>query len=167
MRISIFVFLILSAVLLAGFYGALFDQITYTVSNEFFTKMRFHQHGVKGNVNERWEVAKIGFENTWKVGLILGTFLSLGGLLQSSNRKMLAVTMQSIVISMVTGFLFGIIALLFAHPSIEIASEMNIENKDAFNKVLSMNNYSYVGGIIGMFLGLGWQVLHTRLHRKN
>ena len=167
MRIAIFVFLILSAILLAGIYGALFDQITYSVSNEFFTKMRFTQHRVEGDVNNRWEVAKIGFENTWKVGLMLGTFLSLGGLLHSSNRKMLTVTMQSIAIAMLTGFLFGIIALLFAHPTTEIASEMNIENKEAFNKVLSMNNYSYVGGIIGMFLGLGWQVLHTRLHRKN
>ncbi len=167
MRTGIFILLILAAILLASLYGAVYEQITYSVSNEFFTKMRFQKYGIENATNERWEAAIIGIKNTWGVGLALGIFLSLSGLLHSDNKKMILVTAQSFLIALFTSFIFGMIALLFSQPSIDVVTEINVENKAAFNKVLSMNNYSYVGAVIGMFIGLGWQVFKTHRSKKN
>ncbi len=61
-RIVIVLSLILSAALIGGLYGALYDQFTYSVSSEFFTKMRFTYFGVTDDTFTRWEVAKIGFQ---------------------------------------------------------------------------------------------------------
>jgi hypothetical protein len=154
------------AVLLGGFYGALYDQITYAISPEFFTKMRFAQYNIEHTANVRWEVAKIGFYHTWSVGFGLGLFLALAGLLHSETKKMFYTTIQAFLITLGTGFLFSLIAYLFSSPTIDISSEINVTDKAAFNKVLNMNNYGYVGGVIGMFVGLGWQVLRTRRRLK-
>ncbi len=164
MRIVLVFLLIGLAVVLAGLYGALYDQFTYAVSNEFFTKMRFAQEGIEGTTNTRWEVAKIGFVNTWHVGLGLGVFLTLAGLLHSDNRKMVRTTIQAFFMAVGMGFIFGLIAFFFVSSKENVAT--GIVDAQAFNKVLSMNNYSYVGSIIGMFLGLGWQILQTRLNKK-
>ncbi len=148
MRIVLIILLIGIATLAGGLYGALFDQITYTISPEFFTKMRFPQYEITGDVNERWEAAKMGFRNAWGVGLGLGCFLSVAGLLHSDNKKMFWSTLKSFGIALFLSFFFGMIAFLFVEP--------------VMDKIISMNNYSYVGGTIGMFLGLGWQVLNNR-----
>jgi MFS family permease len=165
-RIAVFILLVFLATILGGIYGSLYDQITYSVNSEFFTKMRFPQNGFENVTHERWVTAQIGFINTWRVGCILGICLALAGLLHTTNKKMFWVTLQSFAITIFTGFLFGMIALLFAQPAVDIDNEINVIDKLAFNKVLSMNNYSYVGGIIGMFLGLAWQVINTRGKRK-
>ncbi len=163
MRIALVFLLVVLAMLIAGLYGALYDQITYSVSSEFFT-MRFSREGISAGASVRWEVAKMGFINTWSVGLGLGVFLSLTGLLHADNKKMFYTTLQTFFITLGTGFLLGMLALLLADSTENVASE--ITDKKAFSKVLSMNNYSYVGGVIGMFLGVGWHILKTRLNRK-
>ncbi|HVD97624.1 MAG TPA: hypothetical protein VNB90_05415 [Cytophagaceae bacterium] len=163
MRILLVLLSILLAIMIAGVYGALYDQITFSISNEFFTQMRFARLGiVEGDVNTRWEVAKIGFVNTWSVGLVLGSILSLIGLLHADNKKMFYTTLQAFLIALGTGFLLGMIAYFFSAPSENVSEGVNIVDQKAFNKVLSMNNYSYNGAIIGMFIGIGWQVYRTR-----
>jgi hypothetical protein len=155
------------ATIISGLYGALYDQITYSVSSEFFTKMRFPQPYIEGSLNERWEVAKIGFKNTWTVGLALGFFLSLtGGLLHADNKKMFYTSIKCFFLAMFVAFFFGMLAFLFCETPVDITIENNVVDKAAFNKVTCMNNYSYVGGVIGMFLGIGWQVLNTRRKEK-
>lgn len=166
MRIGIFILLVISAILLSSIYGALYEQITFSVSSEFFTKMRFQKYGIIDSTNERWDAAIIGIKNTWGVGFGLGILLSLAGLLHTSNKKMIIATVQSFLIALFTSFLFCLLAFFFSEPAADIALEINVENKAAFNKVLSMNNYSYVGAVIGMFIGLGWQVYATHRSKK-
>lgn len=165
MRILIIVSLVALAALIAGLYGAFYDQITYSISNEFFTK-RFEQEGINGTIDARWEVARIGFIKTWPVGCWLGLFLALAGLLHEDNRKMFYVTVQAFFIALATGFFFGMIGFFVGASSVDVVTETSVANKKAFDKVLTMNNYSYIGGIIGMFLGLGWQVLKARRQKK-
>jgi len=167
-RIVIVISLILVAGFIGGLYGALYDQFTYSVSNEFFTKMRFTYFGVADGTFTRWEVAKIGFRSTWSEGLILGIFLTLAGLLHQDNKRLIIVTLQSFGIALFIGFIFGLSAYLFAGNSEMEVGELssNIIDKQAYQRVSKMNNYSHVGGVIGMFIGLGWQVFHTRKHSR-
>src|SRR4051812_43372696 len=63
--------------LIAGAYGILHDQVTYTLSEEYFTKFKAVQF--------RWAdlgwprrvfVSEVGFLATWWVGFIAGWFLA-------------------------------------------------------------------------------------------
>jgi len=47
-KFFVFVFLVLFAILLSGLYGIIHDQISYTVSPEYFTKFKFQQFGLDG-----------------------------------------------------------------------------------------------------------------------
>ncbi|MGB0763409.1 MAG: hypothetical protein ACPGO0_05625, partial [Acidimicrobiales bacterium] len=57
--------------LIAGLYGIIHDQITYTISPEYFTKLKFYQFEyVDFGLPNRAFVLFIGFLATWWVGFI-------------------------------------------------------------------------------------------------
>jgi hypothetical protein len=45
--------LFLIACLLSGAYGAIHNQVSYTVSPEYFTKFKFVQFGIEPAISER------------------------------------------------------------------------------------------------------------------
>lgn len=64
------------AVVVAGIYGIVHDQITYTISPEYFTKLKFDQfHYADIGLSDRVFVAAIGFLATWWVGFFCAWFL--------------------------------------------------------------------------------------------
>lgn len=63
--------------LAAGLFGILHDQITFTISPEYFTRMKFGQFaGTDLGLPPRLRVALIGFLGSWWLGLIGGWFLA-------------------------------------------------------------------------------------------
>jgi len=162
-KLIIFLFLLVVGTLLAGVYGALYDQVTYSISPEFFIKMRFTSLNVAEPTNIRWEVAKIGFQNAWRVGFLLGLVLSLTSFIHPSLKNRIKFTLQGFGISLFLGLIFAFLAYLFVESSV-LTDPLtpSILDKQAYRKVELMNNYSHVGAIIGMFLGIGWQILKTR-----
>ena len=63
--------------LIAGGYGVLHDQITYTLSEEYFTKFKAEQFAwADFGWPRRIYVSEIGFLATWWVGLVAGWFLA-------------------------------------------------------------------------------------------
>src|SRR5690242_10176342 len=63
--------------IVAGVYGMLHDQITYTISPEYFTKLKFDQFAyAEFGFSERVFVAEIGFLATWWVGFFSAWFLA-------------------------------------------------------------------------------------------
>jgi hypothetical protein len=69
--------LALAGALIAGAFGILHDQITFTISPEYFTRMKFDQFRTADfGFPQRIFVAEIGFLATWWVGLIAGWFLA-------------------------------------------------------------------------------------------
>jgi hypothetical protein len=66
----------LAGALIAGTYGALHDQITFRISPEYFTKLKFAQFQyARFHFSDPVFVSVIGFLATWWVGLIAGWFL--------------------------------------------------------------------------------------------
>src|SRR5208283_2263623 len=63
--------------LIAGLYGVVHDQITYSISPEYFTRLKFFQfHYADVGLPPRYFVAEIGFLATWWVGFVAGWFLA-------------------------------------------------------------------------------------------
>lgn len=67
----------LQGVCVAGVYGILHDQVTYTISPEYFTAFKAEQFRYMDfGWPERVYAGQIGFMATWWVGLIVGWFLA-------------------------------------------------------------------------------------------
>ncbi|MCU0428961.1 MAG: hypothetical protein MUF42_03235 [Cytophagaceae bacterium] len=153
---------ILLAPLLGGLYGALFDQFTFFISPDFFIKVR----GVsEQSPSLRWEVAQSGFSNTWTIGLILGTVLGLVGLFHDGLSKQWKVTLQSFLISLFLATVFAVLGFWIPLQASGLRYP-DIGDQEAFRKVVQMNNFAKIGGVIGMLAGIGWHVWKFRSERK-
>src|SRR5438105_3464978 len=71
---------------LAGFYGAIHDQLSYTISPEYFTKMKFIQFSYADfGWPQRVFASEVGFLASWWVGGIGGWILARFGLDELPN----------------------------------------------------------------------------------
>jgi len=158
----------LIAAILAGIYGIIHDHITYAISPEYYTKFKFIQFDLVNKKDERIVhprifVTVVGFLATWWFGLILGFILGLYNLVQSTWQKMIFISFKSILISILVSFLIGIMGLLFGFLFLSNQPKSSFEGwfipKDLQNfgdyiAVGSMHNFGYLGGIIGLIVGI-------------
>jgi len=167
MRIFTLLLLIFLASLIGGVYGALYDQLTYTISPEFFSKFRFERFNIDPDMNERVGAALVGFRNTWKTGMILGAVLAFAGLINTDHKRMFRYTSRAFFMTLAIAFIAGLIgwpinaSTMQADPS----AELNIIDKAAFKTVVNMNNFSYAGGVIGMFVGIFYQLYSHKRYK--
>ena len=101
--------LLLLGCLLAGCYGMMHNQISYTVSPEYFTKFKFRQFGIAPTLNERTGAAIVGWQASWWMGIAIGLFVIPAGMMIDSV---------------------------------------------SFLRAGTMHNFSYLGGLLGIFTGL-------------
>jgi hypothetical protein len=163
--------------LIGGLYGIVHDQLTYTISPEYYTKFKFYQFGLMDTGNEaifpnpRLEVSIVGFMATWWMGIPIGLVLGLVGLIHSSWKIMLKVTMKAILIVVAVAFLTGLIGLAYGHfllskqPIQEFTNWYlpdNLIDFKNFIKVGSMHNFSYLGGLTGLIAGIVYSVKQKR-----
>lgn len=152
------VFIIVAAIVTASVFGILHDQITFTISPEYYTHFKFNQFGLDyyGN-NQRMLVGIVGIMATWWVGLILGTVFSLMSLFLKTPKEMIVKSMQTVLIALlitvitaIAGYLYGRFVLINSDTLMNI---YDIKDFESFVIVGSIHNYSYIGGGIGLFVG--------------
>jgi hypothetical protein len=163
------IIIIIIAALTGGIYGAIHDQLTYTISPEYYTKFKFIQfelvdEGPEAHLaNPRLWVAAVGALATWWMGVLSGFILGLVGLIHADWRIMLRVTLWAFMITMSIAFVIGIIGLIYgrlflANDPIESFSNWfipdNIVDFKNFITVGSMHNFSYAGGFVGLVAGI-------------
>jgi hypothetical protein len=158
MKFAVLLILIFFGPLIAGAYGALHDQLAYTVSPEFFTKFRFPIFNIAPDTNPRWGAAVVGFKNTWQVGLVLGGILSVAGMIQFTWQKSFKYSVHAFFIALSCAFVFSLIGLAIGGGEREISTSLNIVDQEHFLAVERMNNFSKMGGVIGMLLGLFYHI---------
>jgi hypothetical protein len=172
---NIFTFLLLVVIscLLGGLYGMLHDHLTYTISPEYYTKFKFLQFGFvdfgKEAIlpNPRIYVSIVGFLATWWMGLFIGGFLALVGFIHSERKRMFSVTLRAFLITMFIAFISGLVGLAYGHfvlanlPKEEFNNWYLPENLIDFKnfiKVGSMHNFSYLGGVVGLVVGMIYSI---------
>ncbi|MCU0874407.1 MAG: hypothetical protein MUE50_18895 [Pirellulaceae bacterium] len=63
--------------IVAGVYGILHDQVSYSISQEYFTRLKFLQFRYADfGWSQRVFVAEIGFLATWWVGFFAAWFIA-------------------------------------------------------------------------------------------
>ena len=118
-KLLILLLIVLISPIIGGSYGILHDQLTYTISPEYYTKFKFYQFGLMDVGNEaifphpRIQVSVVGFMATWWMGLPIGLILGLVGLKHLNHKQMFLVTMKAISITIVVTFITGLIGLTY------------------------------------------------------
>jgi hypothetical protein len=88
-RTGAFVLFLPAAVLAAGLFGMVHNQISYSVSAEYFTKFKFIQfHLLDPSIPERIRAAEVGFLASWWMGIPLGLLCGVAGFVQRSTALM-------------------------------------------------------------------------------
>ncbi|MEM6468772.1 MAG: hypothetical protein AAF802_04330 [Planctomycetota bacterium] len=153
--------LLLFACSLAGCYGMLHDQLSYTVGPEYFTKFKFPQFRVAHGTPPRLGAALVGWQATWWMGLAMGALLIFAGMLTRTNRQFVVVVLKSYLVALGTTLVVSLaslaMAFLLIHEAprnpLEIQGRL-IDDPVRFYRVAMMHNFSYLGGMIGTIAGL-------------
>lgn len=158
-KILVFVFLLVVAVVLASAYGVVHNQISFTVSPEYFTKYKFQQFGlVDSPLPERVRASIVGFEASWWMGPPIGLLVGVAGFLHRGHRRMLKVSLQSFVIVMAFTLIVGLFGLLCGYlVTGSIATEElsgwtpeDVVEPRRFVCAGFMHNSSYLGGALSV-----------------
>ena len=171
--------ILIIAPIIGGVYGILHDQITYSISNEYYTKFKFVQFGLQDwgicknigtpetpeikSSNPRLCVSIVGLLATWWVGMIIGALLGLISLIHRSGKQMFSITMKSFLLTIGIAFAFGIVGLIYgklflSHHSSNWYFPDNLIDKTNYLLVGSMHNFSYIGGLIGMIISIIYSI---------
>jgi hypothetical protein len=160
---------------IAGVYGIVHDQITFTLGYEYFTEFKFHQfHYLDQSQPERLLVAEIGFLATWWVGVFAGWFMGRSTLPRLPLKQSAQLSLQGVAFMMLTALVFAIIAYHMAPVTTEdsrmarwqgLLMPNDVIDAVAFVQVGYIHNASYLGGLVGLILvlvGLNRQARFTK-----
>jgi hypothetical protein len=146
--------------LLAGVYGIIHDQITYSISPEYFTRLKFSQfHYADFGFPPRVFVAEIGFLATWWVGFVAGWFVARIAVpafpprtaLCHASRAFLTILAFALTASII-GYLLGLLRRSNSDFSSweGFATKRGILDLPNFGRVAYIHNASYLGGLVGL-----------------
>jgi len=171
-KIGAFVILSVCGVIVASLYGALHNQLSYSVSAEYFTRFKFEQFSIPIALPERVGAGLVGIRASWWMGLPIGIILGLVGFIHKEADSMLKFTFQSFAVVAVVTFVVGLTGLLYGVlylsnlPLDEFADwyiPIGLNNVKAFISAGSMHNFSYLGGVVGLIVGIWWQIRSKKL----
>ncbi len=159
--------------LIAGSYGIVDDQITFTLGYEYFTEFKFHQfHYLDKSQPERLVVAEIGFLATWWVGFFAGWFMGRLTIPHLPLGIAARRSLKGVLVMLITAVVFASVAYAIAPKVAEdprmahwesLLTHGDVIDAVAFVRVAYIHNASYLGGLIGLIVALVW----LRLGRTN
>lgn len=154
---------LLVAVATAILYGALNDQITATISWEYFYYGKEIDKIIGPDVPPdvrplRWEAAKVGIKATWSVGLIFGVLLLLAnnpwrGWPRLRNRRLIRVLPVIVACAAGLGVVGGVLGCggAFTHLSADFEDMVRADvfRPRRFMCAWGVHLGGYVGGLVG------------------
>lgn len=167
-RAGLFAQYLLLAMVTAGLFGALHDQVSYTVSAEYFTRFKFIQFGMEhSSLPARLRVAEIGFLASWWMGIPIGLLAGSAGFLQRSPAQMRRALLWSL--PLIVGFTLAVALGGLAYGFLQTRDfdlaeyagwfiPENLEQPRRFLCAGYMHNAAYLGGALA--IPLAW-VFHA------
>jgi hypothetical protein len=172
-KVALLPLLLVLACLWAGLYGALHNQVSYTVSPEYFHKYKFIQFDIPEPLHGRVGAALVGWQASWWMGLFLGAPVLLVGLILPDGKTYFTHAVRAFAVVTATALLAGLAALAWASAAVTEATlppfafPAGVVDRVAFARAGVMHDFSYLGGALGVVTGVVYlAVARARLLRR-
>ncbi len=142
--------------LCAGLYGMVHNQVSYTVSPEYFHAFKFRQFGVPPSLQNRLGAAWVGWWASWWMGLILGipVLWIARGSRDSKGFTRRSLIAYAIVASTSAGIgltMLVMVQFVVRDPDlVRTYVPEDVRHPLAFFWAGTMHNAGYLGGVLGM-----------------
>lgn len=133
-KLALIPVLFVIACLFAGFYGALHDQISCSVSTEYYSQFKFDQFRIDDSIRNRVGVAIVGWLASWWMGLVIGIFLIPAGLPIRGTSQYFWCMIRVFAVVVVTTMVVGLAALFYAFIAIDVTT---VEETQRYGKIKS------------------------------
>ncbi len=171
-KAGLFPVLLVVGCLISGVYGTLHNQISYSVSAEYFHLFKFRQFKISEALQNRTGASVVGWCASWWMGMVIGVPILLVGLVMPNRRSYFAECLIAFGVVTVTALITGLAALAYATFSItainlpEYSYPDSVTDQVAFARAGTMHNFSYLGGFLGILLGSGYLFVR-RVHYRS
>ena len=162
-------FLIVSACLLAGLYGMVHNQISYTVGPDYFHAFKFLQFNIAEALPYRVGAAIVGWRASWWMGLVIGVPIAALALLMPSAGQMIRAFLGAAVIVVAITLVLGVSSLAFTvDPSRYDLFHIppGVQDPARFVRAGLMHDASYVAGLVGLLAGVIYMIVAVVKARK-
>lgn len=173
-RLAVAVLLFAAACVLAGTYGMLHNQVSYTVAPEYFTKFKFDQFRTPPALPDRVAAAIVGWRASFGVGGLVALFVVPAAYAAGDVRSLIRLSLRGFAITLAVAAAIGLLALAVSFvmvrednvPAIVERYGNIMDDPVAFWRAGTMHNFSYLGGAIGSCIGCVMTVRAARQVRK-
>ena len=176
-KFAIFLLIIGVAIVIAAIFGVGHDQVTYSISPEYYTKYKFIQFNLADSgaaqhmTQPRSAVVMVGVKVSWWMGAIIGAILGLVALLFHNADRMFQSAIQALGITLLVVMVSAGIGYLYGHGTLSVRGVSwwippNVTDRPAFITAGTIHNASYVGGAIGLVAGIIFLLLKKARLRK-
>ncbi len=158
-KVALFPGLLLAACLTAGLYGAIHNQVSYTVSPDYFHALKFDQFYIPEKLRGRVGAALVGWHASWWMGFLIGVPVLIVGMILPGWKTYLGHCLAAFVVVAATALLAGLAALAWAYLTVSASSlpageyPAGVADRAAFARARAMHNFSYLGGFLGIVTG--------------
>ena len=159
-KLIVYLSLVFVAIVMAGIYGAVHNQLSYTISSEYFTKFKLYQFGyLDAQVPERIRASLVGIRASWWMGFPISLLAGFPGFIHPDHKKMLRVSIQAFLVALAFTFIFGLGGLLYGFwqtSNLDISAfsdwylPFGLEDPRRFICAGYMHNSTYLGGILSI-----------------
>lgn len=148
---------------IAALFGALHNQVSFTLSDEYFTKFKFFQFGLSEfDIAPRILAAYVGILASWWMGLIIGVIVGLPVLILGRIQDIPRMFRQAIFIVLATSIIGALVYDQFVSNYDGYYVPSSVVNRDTFHAAGSMHNGSYLGAAVGVLLAMIWRRITRR-----
>ncbi|BCE01815.1 hypothetical protein [Marinicellulosiphila megalodicopiae] len=158
-KTGVYFLMFIPAIIIAGLYGSVHDQISFSFSTEYFTHFKFIQFNTPWAQDfPRLGAAVVGAKATWWMGVLVFIVLGLFGFLFDSPKIMAIELFKSFLVVVLVGLITGCLGLIYGYI---VVNDQSIEQYQSwiwsdvthpvqFVRVGFMHNASYLGGLTGL-----------------
>ena len=151
--------IVIFSIIIASVFGAIHNQLSYSVSNEFFEDFLFGNFGINDwNLNnKRIEASVVGIFGSYWVGFILGIIYAVIFLFINTENnfkyifKAISINIFLALIGSIIGYIIGFI---IPWENSGIWMEFGTQNPQKYVQANFMHSGSYYGGIVGLIIGI-------------
>jgi hypothetical protein len=164
-QFGLFWLLLAAGCLLAGLYGAVLDEISYTVSHDYFGAFKFDQFGIPEVLRGRLGASSVGWHASWRMGIYIGVPALLVALIFPGSKDYLRQALIAFAVVMATGLVVGLGGLMVATCTITEANAPwfcvpeRVTDPVAFQRAGMMYNRSYLGGALGILTAWAYLIV--------